>query len=156
MAEQDRDFDIITIRNIDDEDLIFTWDSVQYILYAGEERNFPRFLAAHAVKNLTDHILLKRDPDGKMMANKFARQELAAKIVVDEKHYDRPKAPTDAEVIDQINKPSDLDLVLKAREKDAKNVKVKKVPDNLGKVQEEFVGLSKAEKKKRALDKISE
>lgn len=118
-------YNIVTIRNIDNEDFVFRVDRVEYMIPKGGLRNFPKFMARLAVKHLTDKILLKEDPEGKLLQNDRKRSEIAAKIVVEEHSYEKPVVPTDQEIVDTINRPTDLDIALKAnkeRMKDEENL----------------------------------
>ncbi len=109
---EDNLYNIVTLKNLDDEDFIFQVDNISYLLKVGELRNFPKFMAKIAVKHLVDKILEKKDHDGKLMANQEARDELAAQIVCGEEQFARPVVPTDQEVLEQMNRPSDIDNAL--------------------------------------------
>ena len=105
-------YKIVTLKNIDSEDFTFSVDNQPYLLKAGELRNFPKFMARLAVKHLVDKILVKQDVEGKKMANKALREEVASKIIVNEEDFAIPAKPTTEEIIEKMNTPSDLDNVL--------------------------------------------
>lgn len=111
VSERDQ-YKIVTLKNVDNEDFTFSVDNQPYLLKAGEVRNFPKFMAKLAVKHLIDKILVTRDPEGKQMANKAMREELALKIVVNEEDFNIPAKPTTDQIVDQMNTQSDLDAVL--------------------------------------------
>src|SRR3989339_618899 len=102
-------YNIVTLRNIDDEDFIFMVDKVEYVIPKGETRNFPKFMAQLAVKHLTDKILLKEDSDGHFLQNDVKRSDISARIVVEEQSYEKPVIPTDQQIVEEMNKPTDLD-----------------------------------------------
>ena len=105
-------YNLVTIKNIDDEDFIFTVNKEPYLIKAGEVRNFPKFMVNIGLKHLIDKILLKRDPEGKLVRRIDLRDELASRIIIEEVSYEKPKAPTDEELVQQINRPTDLDRLL--------------------------------------------
>jgi hypothetical protein len=117
MDNQDELYKIVTLKNVDNEDFVFSVDKVPYLFKAGEVRNFPKFMANLAVKHLIDKILEKRDKEGKLMTNPKEREALASQIVVGEEQYDRPHVPSTQEIVEQINQPSDIDTAL-ARNRD--------------------------------------
>jgi hypothetical protein len=119
--------DIITLQNIDNEDFDFAYDKRPYIIRAGQVRRFPRFLANHALKHLIDKILTKR----KIRTNhETHRADLAEKIVIDVENYDDAPVRTEADMlnekIDTLNRPSDLENVLK-KHRDTKPVDTEEV-----------------------------
>lgn len=156
MPHDQRDlYNIVTIKNVDDQDFIFSVDNQPYMIRAGATHNFPRFMARIAIKHLIDKILEKRDKDGKLMANAVEREKLADEIVVNEQHYEQPAIPTDQDVVEEINQPSDMDVVLR-RNRDRMKRSIPRVAQpepvedlNEEPVQpkEEFSGLKNEEKK---------
>ena len=112
MEEDKSIYNIVTIKNIDNEDFVFAVDKVQYIIKAGEVRNFPKFMARLAVKHLVDKVLLKEDQNGSLLGNSDKRAEVSGKIVIEEQTYERPRVPTDQEIVDDINRPTDIDSAL--------------------------------------------
>lgn len=116
MTEADSIYNIVTLKNIDDEDFEFAVNSSPYFISANEVRNFPKFMAQYAVKHLIDKILNKR---GIATNNVAKREELAGQIVINEEVFARPKALSEnernREMVDKYNKPSDIDEILKKR-----------------------------------------
>jgi hypothetical protein len=112
MPDERSVYNIVTLRNIDDEDFVFMVDKVEYVIPRGQTRNFPKFMAALAVKHLTDKLLMKEDTSGLSLMNDVKRQEMAAKIVLNEQNYEKPIVPSDKDIVDDINRPTDLDLAL--------------------------------------------
>ena len=106
-------YNIVTVKNIDSEDFIFQVDKVSYVIKAGEVRNFPKFMIDIGLKHLIDQILNKKDPEGKKVANQGERDALAAQIILNEEKYERPHVPTTQEIVDEINRPSDLERTLR-------------------------------------------
>lgn len=152
-----RDHDIITIKNIDDEDFRFEFDKVSgnppYIIKAGEVRRFPRYLARHAVKHLIDKILIKQKTK---INNMVARDNIASQIVVDEEVFAQENTISETEKlqkeIEKLNQPSDLELVLarsKAAEKDRQPV-VQQV------VQKPAIEEKKEEKKEEKFEQVEQ
>jgi len=111
MENQSEKYNIISIRNIDDEDYYFKVDNQGYMIGTGETRNFPKFMAELAVKHLVDKILVKKDPEGKLMANKGEREAVASQIIVGEQKYEKPPIPTDEQIVEEMNK-SEIDNIL--------------------------------------------
>jgi hypothetical protein len=74
-------------------------------------------MAHLAVKHLVDKVLVKQDPEGKSMANQAKRDEVSSKIVVSEESYARPVAPTDEDIVEKMNQPSDIDNALERNRK---------------------------------------
>jgi len=105
-------YNLVTIKNIDSEDFVFTVNKEPYLIKAGETRNFPKFMVNIGLKHLIDKILLKKDPEGKLTRRVDLRDELAAQIIIEEVSYQKPVLPTDEELVQQINRPTDLDRVL--------------------------------------------
>jgi len=122
-----RDHDIITIKNISDQDFTFEFDRVSgnppYTIKTGEIKRFPRYIARHAVKHLIDAILISRKIKTN---NQVARDNLASQIVIDEEVFGQDRVETEAEKLqkelDKLNAPSDLELVL-ARSRIAEKAK---------------------------------
>ena len=118
MEPQIANYDIVAIQNIDDEDFVFEYDrsrgNFPHIIPAGQVKRFPRFLAEHAVKHLIDKILTKRK---ERTSNEPLRQALAEQIVIDEEVLAQPPVKSEAErlkeTVDSLNRPSELELVLK-------------------------------------------
>lgn len=116
--------DIITIRNIDNEDFTFEYGRSEgnypYTIKVGETARYPRFLAEHAVKHLIDKILNKQKTKTN---NAIARQQLADQIVMSEDVFQRRPQLSEAErlrhEVEELNQPSDLDLVLDRVKKNA-------------------------------------
>lgn len=102
----------ITVKNIDNEDFVFKVNREQYLIRAGETRIFMKFMVRPLLKHLVDRILIKRDPEGKLLRNQKLRDELAAKIVLHEQEYERPRALSDSEMVDQLNSQPELDRLL--------------------------------------------
>ena len=145
-------YNIVTLRNIDNEDFVFMVDKVVYVIPAGSTRNFPKFMARLAVKHLTDKLLLKDNSDGSTLTNGKKREEVALKIVVEEQSYEKPVVPTDEEIVEEINKPTDLDLALgknKSRLKEDENIvappkpNTKELEEDIEEKEEVFGGLEK-------------
>lgn len=105
-------YNLVTIKNIDNEDFVFTVNKEPYLIKAGEVRNFPKFMVSIGLKHLIDKILTKRDPEGKLVRRTDLRDELASQIIIEEITYAKPVAPTDEELVEQINKPTDLERLL--------------------------------------------
>jgi len=104
--------DIVTMKNIDNEDFDFEYGNVEYRIAEGQTKLLPRFMVDVALTHLIDKILEKQDHSGMLMANKKKRAELADKIILHVDEYVAPRVKTDAEYVEELNKPSDLDLVL--------------------------------------------
>ena len=118
-------FDIVTLHNIDSDDFVFEYNKSEggypYTIKANAVSRFPRFLAEHALKHLIDKVLNKR----KMKTNnETVRQELAMQIVVEEEVFQKGAQKTEAErqheMVKELNKPSDLEMVLKKYKEQAK------------------------------------
>lgn len=115
-------YNIITLKNIDNEDFTFEYDSSTgnppYMIPAGQIKRFPSFLAEHALKHLIDKILTKQN---KKTNNQEARQALASLIVIEEENFQSPAqltpAQQQAKEVESLNKPSDLEGILQ-RNKD--------------------------------------
>lgn len=109
--------DIITLRNIDEEDFNFEYDrsrgNYPYVIKAGGVARYPRFLADHAMKKLIDKIL---DRQKIKLNNEPARAELRERIFVEEEVFQQVPQQTEADKlrrdVDILNKPSDLEAVL--------------------------------------------
>ena len=110
--EDQTDYNIVTLKNVDDEDFIFAVSKVQYIIPAGQTRNFPKFMATLGMKHLIDKILQKEDPEGKTLRNQKERDRVGASIFITESTFEQPKVPTTAEIVEEINRPSDMERVL--------------------------------------------
>jgi len=115
-------YSIISVKNIDTKDFVFSVDKAQYMIGAGETRNFPRFMARLAIKHLIDKLANDEDEEGKLIKDKNWRNKQAAKIVVGEQEYEKPEVPTDDEIVEEINQ-SDLDSVLAKNKKSLKSSK---------------------------------
>lgn len=102
----------ITVKNIDNEDFVFKVDRQQYMIKAGEVRVFPKFMVRPMLKHLIDRILIKRDPEGKLLRNQQMRDELASRIVLNEESYQRPTVPSDHELVEHMNQQPELDRIL--------------------------------------------
>jgi len=102
----------ITVRNIDNEDFVFRVNREHYMIRAGETKVFMKLMVRPLLKHLIDRILIKRDPDGKLLRNAHLRDELAAQIVLKEETYERPHVISDRELVDQLNNQPELDRVL--------------------------------------------
>lgn len=120
--------DIITLRNIDDQDFTFEYDrsrgNYPYVMKAGEISRYPRFLAEHALKKLIDKIL---DKQKVKLNNEPARAELRERIFVEEEVFQHTPQNSESEKlrkeVENLNKPSDLESILTrnaAKEKAAK------------------------------------
>lgn len=101
----------VTAKNIDDEDFYFKVNRETYSIGAGETRRFPKFMARPLLKHLVDKILIKRDPEGKLLRNQQIRDELGAQIILGEETYEKPVIPTDKELVEKMNRP-ELDRIL--------------------------------------------
>ena len=112
MPEDQTQYNIVTLKNIDDEDFIFAVNKTQYVIPAGEIRRFPKFMATLGYKHLVDKLLIKEDPEGRALTNQKKRDEIGSKILVDEKEYERPQLPTDAQILEEMNRPSEMDRLL--------------------------------------------
>ena len=115
-------------------------------------------MARLAVKHLVDFMLLQKDKDGSFLGNTFERQKMTERIVIAEEGYEKPRTPTDAEIVEQINKPSDLDTALDKKEKKEEPVKKSKgqLPpdeddDPIKEEKEKFDQLEKEKKTKTKL-----
>lgn len=102
----------ITVKNIDNEDFVFKVNREQYLIRTGETRIFMKFMVRPLLKHLVDKILIKRDPEGKLLRNQKLRDELASKIILNEQVYEKPRTLTDHEMVDQLNSEPELDRVL--------------------------------------------
>jgi len=128
MATEYRNYDVISIKNISDEDFTFEYDrssgNLPYIIPAGEIRRYPRFLARHAVKHLIDKILTDRK---QKTNNQPLRNELASQIIIDEESFRSEGEQNEAEKlkaqVDELNKPSEIDRILNKRKEEAKALK---------------------------------
>lgn len=130
-------YNMVTIKNPLNEDFIFGYDNKgrvvvtrdaeghsvrvpnpqydergNYMIRAGETRNFPKFIARTAIKHLVDRILMKQDNTGKLLNLQSERDRVTALIFVKEEKFDRPVIPTDNQLVEQMNVESDLDRVL--------------------------------------------
>lgn len=105
-------YNIVAIKNIDDEDFIFSVDKERYVIPTGEIRRFPKFMARLAIKHLIDKVLQKEDPQGASLGNQAKRDEVGSKIFVVEEKFEEPKAPTAHDIVLEVNKPSDLERLL--------------------------------------------
>lgn len=151
---QAKNWDQVAIHNIDDEDFVFQYDASQgsspYVIPAGEVKRLPKFLAKHALKHLVDKILNKRNI---RINHEPARRDLMEQIVVGEEKFDLPAPKTDTEktneVIDEMNRQSDLDRILERKrkaEEEAEDKLPKPEPDTPDE-EEEFAGLKKKDSK---------
>ena len=113
MIEDHNLYNQVPFTNIDDEDFIFSIDKVPYLVKRGERRILLKFMVDIALKHLIDKILNKKDPEGKLIAKQEERDKLALQIVGEEMRYEQPHLPTTQELIEEVNKPSDLDRALK-------------------------------------------
>lgn len=114
--EQKNLYNQVTLHNFSEEDFIFSVDNVPYIIKAGEKRNFPKFMASLATKHFVDRELIRANPDGKLLLNQNKRTEVAGKFVIGEEKYEQPRVPTRAEIIKDMNRPSDLEAALNKNE----------------------------------------
>lgn len=107
--------DIVTLKNIDGEDFEFMYDKHPYFIPAGQVRRFPRFLAEHGLKHLIDKMLNKQQLK---TSDEVQRARLAQQIVVNVETFEEPPAKSQAELtaerVADMNKPSDLDALLKS------------------------------------------
>ena len=146
------EFDIISLHNITDDDFVFEYDksagNPPYLIPANTVRRYPRFLAEHALKHLIDKILTKK----KMKTNNDTeRQDLASQIVVSEETFQSGPIKTEAErtqeMVREMNKPSDLENILKKNQEKAKAQETKETVDETvlpeDKEEETFEGLEK-------------
>jgi hypothetical protein len=128
MAEDPSIWNQVTMKNIDNEDFVFKVNRENYLLRAGEVRHFPKFMTVPALKHLIDKILIKRDPDGKLLSNQNLRDELAAQIILEEVAYQKPSLPTEAEIVMRMNNVSDLDRILTKQKSGLKQEVVNVIP----------------------------
>lgn len=113
MAQEDPTlYNQITVKNIDSEDFVFKHEREMYMIGAGEVRVFPKFMVRPMLKHLIDKILIKRDPEGKLLRVQQLRDQLASQIILKEEAYERPRTPTDREIVDNMNKQPELDRIL--------------------------------------------
>lgn len=110
--------DIVTIQNIDNEPHEVVYDKMSYgTIEAGQTRQLPMFLASHATKHIIDHILNKKSV---MITNISERQKLAEKMLVNVQKVVVPAQKTEAELlkekVNQLNQPSDLDVLMAKQE----------------------------------------
>ena len=147
------EYDVVTLRNVDEEDFVFEYDrsagNFPHVIPAGEIRRFPRFLAEHALKHLIDKILNKRK---ERTSHEALRAELASQIVVDEEVIQKQPVISEAErqqkQIEELNKPSDLETLLKKHraEEPQENIGTQPNMDQLPvKEEEKFEGLAPGE-----------
>ena len=129
MPEDPSIWNQVTMKNIDNEDFVFKVSRENYLLRAGEVRNFPKFMTVPALKHLIDKILIKRDPEGKLLANQNLRDELASQIILEETAYQKPMLPSDAEIVAKMNNVSDLDRILAKQRSGLKNEMVTIIPE---------------------------
>jgi hypothetical protein len=115
MESEENIYNAVVLRNIDDEDFEFKYGNVGYVMFKGQERPFPKFIAVNAVKHLIDKMLIKSNPDGKLLTIQEKRDELARQIIVREEKYDKPTTPTDQEIIDKMDKMYDFNSILKQK-----------------------------------------
>lgn len=119
----------ITVRNIDSEDFLFKVNREQYMIPANTTRSFPKFMVRPLLKHLIDKILIKRDPEGKLLRNQNLRDELASRIVLNEEQFDKPRIPTDREIVDQMtSKEPELDRILAKNKERAKEEQTNLIP----------------------------
>lgn len=155
-------YNVVTMKNPLNEDFIFGYDNKgktivtvlpdgtkerfpnpdydergNYLIKANETRNFPKFIARTGIKHLIDKILLKKDPEGKLVNIASERDKVARLIFVKEDKFDRPIMPSDTQIVDQMNVPSDLDRVLQ-RNKDSQKASE---PEAVAPAEERFDGL---------------
>jgi len=123
MPEKTHEADSIIVQNIDvdcnfeDEESGYNhseffevkWDGKPHRVAPGETRKFPRYIATHFMKHLTDHIINKLDPDGKkkLWQDKKVRGEIEKKIwigvdsyVLEQDTKMQSPPPVDAPVVD--------------------------------------------------------
>ncbi|MBU0964729.1 hypothetical protein KKC06_06845 [Patescibacteria group bacterium] len=142
---------IVSLQNIDDEDFIFDYNKSEgnppYLMPAGEVVRYPKFIAKHALKHLTDKILNKR---GERTNNQVLRDELANEIIIGEEKTAQTAQPTEAErlrmEIEELNKPSTLDAILAKRKEESVHEKetVEEEKKEKAGVGETFEGLDEA------------
>ena len=118
----------ITVKNIDNEDFNFVVNREPYMIGAGEIRVFPKFMVRPMLKHLIDKILIKRDPEGKLLRNQQLRDDLAAEIVLKEEAYEKPKRPTDRDIVADMNRQPELDRLLAKNKTELKEKEVDLVP----------------------------
>lgn len=111
-------YDTVTVQNIDTDPFEVVYNKQTYgTIEPGQTRSLPRFLASHAMKHLIDHILNKR---GVMVNNQLKRQELANKMLINVQKVVAPVNKTEDQVlkekVDQLNAPTDLDLLMAKNE----------------------------------------
>lgn len=125
-------YDVVALHNIDSDDFVFEYDRSQgnypHVIPAGEIKRFPRFLAEHALKHLIDKILTKQKV---RTSNEEARRNLAEQIVVEEEVIQQAPVKAPAEIlkeeVDRLNRPSELEMVLK-KHRDAKKEEINTPP----------------------------
>lgn len=164
LREDKQIYNIVTIKNIDDEDFIFAVDKEQYLIRAGETRRFTKFMARLAVKHLIDRLLIKESPDGSLLGNDKKRSDLASKIVLEEEDFQKPIVPSDREIVEQLNKVSDIDTALdkkkskaqKRAEADAEKEDKNMLPEDKDDdpVKEEKEKFDQIEKEKKQANKL--
>lgn len=143
MLERSDIYNIVTIKNIDNEDFDFRVNKEPYTIKAGEIRNFPKFMAELAVKHLIDHLLNKEDT---RTNNKVKREALASRIVIGENKYERPAEKSLREKVDEMNQPSDLEKILARQEVDEETLIPPPAIEDIEEVEveEEFDGLKES------------
>jgi len=164
-------YNTVTMKNPLDEDFVFGYDNKgktvvrvladgtkerypnpnynkegNYMIKAGETRNFPKFIARTGIKHLIDKILLKKDDSGKFVNNESERDMVAKLIFVKEEKFDRPVIPSDMQIVDQMNAPSsDLDRVLDRNKESQKSIEPDAVvPAPVEPTAEKFDGLNES------------
>ena len=98
-----------------------------YSIKAGETRPFPKFIAEGAIKTLVDEILMKKDPEGKLITNKGERDAITKVVFVSEEKYERPVVPTSQQIVDQMG--SDLERAMQEKKNSTKTPTAKPEDD---------------------------
>lgn len=83
-VSQVKQFQVIKLINILDEDFSFKWNNESYpVIKAGSETSLPAFLAEHVVKKIVDRAMIK-DNKMKVLNDKRIRQEYIDRVLVSE------------------------------------------------------------------------
>lgn len=105
----------VRVKNIHTRDFVFKVAGEEYLIEAGETRSYPKFMVRPLVKHLIDKIILTKDSTGKSLRNEKLRSELAAKIVISEQAFTKPRTPSDRELVEEMNAEPELDRALRRK-----------------------------------------
>ena len=145
----------VTVKNIDDEDFVFTVNREKYLIKAGEVRVFPKFMVSPMLKHLIDRLLIKEEPTGAQIRNKQKRDALSNRIVMGEEAYQKPIVPTERQMVDEMNDQPELDRVLERNRKRAKAQDDQPKAEEAPAKESEFDQIKQEAKQKKVKGKIA-